>query len=142
MSLLTTCTTTTSALSAVGFSNRCLLRGERFLCSTTSRRCTSRPPSTFLDSLNRVSRFQHVLLGCAARRNPSNRRLSSAHPPLFKVRRGKTSRGQSAAMLPPRLEQKFEINPIEQQTITLTHLCLHVLSFQGYSHPIRVPLSL
>lgn len=68
------------------FSNRCLLRGERCLCWTTSQLCTSRRPSTFPGWLNRASRFQRVLLGCVARQSPSSRLSSSAHPPLFKVK--------------------------------------------------------
>lgn len=130
------------------FSNRCLLRGERFLCSTTSRRCTSRPPSTFLDSLSRVSPFQRVLLGCVARRNPSNRHLSSAHPPLFKVRKTKQKikaawqTGVIAAMHPPLLSKSLNLTPLSNKTLSSAHFCLCVLMFQGYSHPIRVPLSL
>lgn len=67
------------------FSTRCLLRGERCLCWTTSQLCTSRRLLTFLGWLNRVSQFQHVPLGCVARQNPFSRLSLSALPPLFKV---------------------------------------------------------
>lgn len=74
-------------VSVFGLSLRCLLQGERFLCSTTSQLCTSRQQSTFLGWLNKAYRFQRVLLGCVARRNRFSRRSSSAHPPLFKVKK-------------------------------------------------------